>query len=403
MSERFPTLRQSRLAVFDSCALRAFFEEKYRRDWSGHPQGRGQVMHRVFARALRTMHEQQEPSIPTDAMLELLFDELRMAGGELLNVPFKEIKDMRWVAVKFANDTKFDIPNLVDIEHRLAAPIVYDRDGERVERVLTGQLDAMFVAGENDEEAVVLDWKDTWDLPGPADVTFEGYFQQRFYAFLVLKHYRAIERVTLREHYVRFSEFREATVHRGELEYVEAELSALAQRFDRAFERSEFPPSPGRHCQLCPMPADCPIFPDVRVEGMITNEETARRVAGEAKVARAALNQREKALKAWASVHGPVPLNSTPGREQVWGFRQRKRVSRPTREELEKQLYLHGKRMDLDKLYKESVGTRFEPHRPDGPDDTADDVALFDALQRSVDQQASERPRAPETGSEEAA
>src|SRR5690242_11097282 len=114
--ERFPTLRQSRLATFDACALRAFFEEEYRRGWSGHPQARGQLTHRVLARALRVMHEQGEGRIETDVILDLLFDELRMGGEELVNVPMREVKDIRWVVVKFATDNEFDIANLVDVE-----------------------------------------------------------------------------------------------------------------------------------------------------------------------------------------------------------------------------------------------------------------------------------------------
>lgn len=419
--ERFPTVRQSRLSTFDKCALMAHFEEEYRRDWSGHPQMRGKIMHRVFARALRVMHEHNERTIPSDAMLELLAEELRQAdvdrecpncgkevverrggrcvcaaghefGSDFGNIPFKEIKDMRWVAIKWATDMEFDIDALVDIEKRLSMRVRYpDENGDLVGRVLTGQLDAMFVSGADDDEAIVIDWKDTWDLPGPADVGFEGYFQQRFYAWLVLLEYSAIERVTLREVYVRYSQVREATVYRSELEQITAELAALVERFDRAFSEEFFPPSPGRHCQLCPRPGSCPIFPGVRQEGAITDDAMARRYAGEANVARAALKQREEAMKAWASVRGPIELNSTPGRERAWGFRQRKRVSRPTREQLERAMYLYGSRVNLDELFKESVTTRFEPHRPEEIEPTADDAKLMSMLERSMPQQPSDQ------------
>jgi hypothetical protein len=361
------------------------------------------------------MHEQDENSIETDVMLEILFDVLRqdeidrecpvclepivervegrikcgnghVSASDFVNIPTSEVKDLRWEIIKFCENT-FDIKNLVDVEHRLSAPIAYpDENGDPVIRELTGQLDALFVAGDQDEEAIVLDWKSTWDLPAPSELGFEGYFQQRFYAFLVLANYPAIERVTLREHYTRFSEFREATVYRHELDFVRQELAALCERFDRAYAEHNFPASPGRHCQSCALPAKCPIFPDVRVEGMITDPETARRVGNEANVARAALKQRDKALKAWSSVQGDVPISSTPGRERVWGYVERKRTSRPTREELERQMYLHGSNLDLDALYVERKVTRYEQHRPVEQDDLAVDAQIMQALADSLKQ-----------------
>jgi hypothetical protein len=387
--ERFPTLRQSRLAVFDSCALRASFEESYRRGWSSHPAARGQFVHRVLARALRVMFEHGENRISADVILELFFDELRMVGSELANVPFRELKDVRWVLVKFANDIELDIASLVDIEQRLSATLDYeDSDGSKVQRTLTGRLDVAFAPSA--EEIVVVDYKDTWDLPAQSDLGFEGYFQQRFYAWLVMRNYPGVERVTLREHYLRYSQFREACVYRDDLPDTEAQLSALAARFDRAFDHDEFPPSPGRHCSMCALPAKCPIFSEVRLEGMIADEAMARRVAGEAIVAREAYKTREKALRAWASVHGPVAIISTVGRERVWGYRQAKRVTRPTREEVEKQLFLNGSRIDLDALYKEQVATRFEAHSPQEHehDDSCADARIAEMLERSLSEEA---------------
>lgn len=411
--ERFPTLRQSRLSTFDQCALMAHFEEEFRRHWSGHPQARGLILHRVLARAMRIMHQHQERRIEQDVILELLFDTLgqahvdqacpmcgkeiversggmvRCAAGhehrsDFVNIPMREIEDLRWEVVKFATDNEFDIENLVDIERRLSAELAYlGTEGEPIRRTLTGQLDVLFVAGEEDDEAIVVDYKSTWDLPAPSEVGFEGYFQQRFYAWLVMKNYAAIQRVTLREHYTRYSAFREATVTRNELEYAEAELGALALRFDRAFSEGNFPPSPGRHCNLCPRASACPIDAEVREAGAITDDAMARRYAAQAQVARRVLKQREAALKAWTSVRGPVLINSTPGRERVLGHRESRRTSRPTKEQLERALYLYGSRVDLADLYREKIVTRFEPHYPQR-EEPEDQAALERALEQSI-------------------
>lgn len=411
--ERFPRLRQSRLATFDRCALSAKFEEDYRQDWSGHPQGRGTIFHRFAAEALRTMSKQQETTIPTEEAIQILNEALRQAdidkecpscqkpitrkedgfiycaeghkhSSDFVNLPMSEIKDLRWVVVKWAHDNAFDIENLVDIEHRLSGEIRYpDADGNMITRTLTGQLDALFVTGMEDDEAIVLDWKDTWALPGPQDVGFDGYFQQRFYAWLVMTAYPQIQKVTLREFYVRYSEPREATVWRVDLEDVEAELASLSERFDRAFAESNFPPSPGAHCQFCPRPSACPIFAGVRGEGAITTPEQARKVAAEAMVVRSALDDRMKAMKAWATVHGHIEISDHKGR-RVWGYAESTRTSRPSQDEIEQAINVG---IDPLSLYKTSKTTRFAPHVPREIEDVPDDADLMNALEQSIKEQ----------------
>src|SRR5688572_14059345 len=75
--ERFPTLRQSRLATFDRCALSAYFAEEYEANWSSAPQARGTIFHRFAAKALRAMVAEGEKTIPTDLALEILHETLR--------------------------------------------------------------------------------------------------------------------------------------------------------------------------------------------------------------------------------------------------------------------------------------------------------------------------------------
>jgi hypothetical protein len=431
--ERFPHLRQSRLATFDRCALSSSFEEEYESGWSSHAQARGTIFHRVAAKCLTEMYGQYEAGgydetpgmgpgmISTDAAIAILDETLRQqdidvrcpkpkcgqpivkrhegrmwcsAGhdhrSDFVNLPLEQVKDLRWVVVKWAHDNVFDIENLIDVEQRILAPITYPNPegGAPIERILTGQLDALFVAGDNAEEFIVIDWKDSWGLPGPTSVGFDGYFQQRFYAWLVFKNYPTAERVTLREFYVRFSEAREATVFRSDIADVEADLSALAERFDQAHAEQNFPPTPGVHCNFCPRPGACPIFPGVRAEGMITDKSTAKRIAREITVAEAAIKSRKAALSAYTSAHGPEEVSSHKGK-RVWGHKPVERTSRPNKKQMEEALIAQrsGVPIRIDDLYRTSVTTRFELHTPEEHEDIepeATDAALMAALEASV-------------------
>lgn len=432
-ADRPKALRQSNLATFDRCALSAKFVADYERDWSSHAQARGTMFHRVAATCLRAMYERKENQIPADVARAILANELRQDGvddfcgmcgapakfdltrgpmgrvvcaeghehgSSFVNIPFSELADLRWVVVKFANDNAFNIEDLVDVEQRLLAEVAAPDlpDGEN--RTLTGQLDALFITGDRADHAIVLDWKDTWDLPAPTEVGFDGYFQQRFYAWLIFRNYPTVQRVTLRELYVRRSEHREADVWRHEAESVEAELAALAERYDRAFREGNFPPTPGRHCTMCPLPMQCPIFPSVRGAGAISTEEQAQQAARELAVAKAVAKRRDEALKAWASVKGPVEVSSHKGPRAV-GFIERTRTSRPTKEQMEAAIAAarQGVPLAMDDLYKTSKVTVFTEHQPEQPPEDPGDAELTAALEASIAQAAdrrtaSERPAA---------
>ena len=115
--------------------------------------------------------------------------------------------------MKLVTDNRFSTNRIVAVEERLIVPVSYvdPATGEVITRLITGKPDALL--SELDDIAVVLDWKLTWalpperqtaDRPRPAvrtPVSYEGYFQQRFYAFLVMETYPQIQAVRLREFY----------------------------------------------------------------------------------------------------------------------------------------------------------------------------------------------------------
>jgi hypothetical protein len=315
---------------------------------------------------------------------------------EIVNLPLREVSDLYWIVKKWAKDNAFDINNLVDVEKRLNGVIQYpDGEGGWVKRVLTGQLDALLVEGLEDEHAIVIDWKDTWGMPGPTEVSFEGYFQQRFYAWLVMVNYPTIQQVTLREFYVRYSEPREATLTRTAFEDVQMELSALVERFDRSVHNGEYVPTPGKHCSYCPRPTLCPIPKHVRGAGKIENAEDAEKAARRLVVARSIIGQETDALAGWATLNGPIPMRDAKG-YRVMGHRPIKTTVRPTREQLLEAAREAGSldAVDLDALYVERAGTRFEPHVPKPERETDEDADMIEQLKAAVDEAQARRKNA---------
>lgn len=418
--EKHPRLRQSLLSSFDECALMTKFELTYRRGWDSHPQGRGTLFHRFAAKALQTMAMMGEPRIDPDTATGILDEVLRQHdvddfchepycelparvipekdrdedGRQLIcdaghrhysgevNVPTRERDDLRWIVRKWANDNEFDIARLVDVERRMEALVHYPHpDGGFVERLLTGQLDALFTDPHDPAHAIVLDFKDTWRLPAPTEVSFEGYFQQRFYAFLVLRTFRSIQKVTLREFYVRYSEPREATLTRQHMEQIESDVSALVERFDRAVQRNVWRPSPGRHCNFCARPQACPIPVHVRAEGRITSRADAQRLGAQLVVAEVVLKNTRAALQSYVDIHGPVPVKNSKGLT-VWGYEKVKRKKNPTREQVQAAMALGE---DPAKLFSERDGTRFGQITLRPGQENAEDNALAAALKASLE------------------
>lgn len=416
---RFPTVRQSLLGSFDACALETFFDMEYRHGHSSHPQGRGRLFHKFAARCLNEMRAHGENKIEVDVALAILDEVLaqsdadsecpecssehilpglskfmeRTCGAcgalfetEFVNVPRKHVADLVWIAKKWAYDNSFDSGHIIDVERRLKAMVHYSLRGLGVDRVLTGQLDVLMVDPEDANHAIVIDWKDTWKLPGKTTISDEGFFQQRFYAFLVMSTYKAIERVTLREFYVRRSEVREATLWRHDLDQLEHEFAGLVQKFDRAYEEQVFVPSPGAHCGWCPRPAKCPVPVFTRGIGRITTPKVAKEIAAQLIVAEATVKASKQALQAWVDRNGPVEVKDAKGK-RIYGYMESGRTSRPTQRELEEALLRSGGELtdaDIASLYREAKSTRFSSHAPPEREEGAD-VSLIDSLEKSLE------------------
>lgn len=358
--ELFPTLRQSLLSLYDDCNLSAYFELEYARGWSTHPQARGTLFHRYAAECLREMQRHSHNSIPVTVAREILLDTCHQRGlpaREIVRVPLRMMPELRMAADKWAKDNSFTIKKLVDIEKRVEVPLTYRTEhGELVTRMMTGQIDALLF--EPPDGAIVLDWKDTWGLPPePRDapkgeyddeelkgLSYHGYFQQRFYGWLVMMTYKNVNKVTLREFYARKTVVRKATLHRHQLDAVTDELRVLAEAFDRAVmqgspaellkgdadgyvdidELGFWKPSPGKHCGFCVRAPMCPIEEDARVSagGAATSETSAALWSARLQVAERIKKQAIEACKGWVELGGaPIPVKWSKGRRVLGWYK----------------------------------------------------------------------------------
>lgn len=343
--EAYPVLRQSLLADYDDCALYSYFGLRYEQGWGTHPQNRGTIFHRFAAECLREMQLIEDGQLPQSIALAILEDVLRqkdIAPEERVRVPLREIPVLRMAAAKFAKDNTFTIANLFDVEVELYVPITYvDDEGTIRERTLRGTPDAIVLDKKHpDDGLIVLDWKDTWALPpeqgdpkkqAESGLSYHGYFQQRFYAYLILRKYEKINWVTLREFYARRSKSRPATVHRRDLPKIEEEIQNLVREFDRSLmagapkkltfaETIHWKPSPGKQCFWCSAAPLCPIDKRVLKRYVVRTPEEARENVEAIEVGEARLKQRKEAARPWAEEHGPVASRSAKG-GRAYGLR----------------------------------------------------------------------------------
>jgi len=324
-------LRRTMLEKLDECALSAKFELDGT-PFNTHPQAAGILFHRAMAEILRTMMRQGEQEIPSQEAVEILYEAARQRDvppAERVRCSWRDLALVRLGVVKCVTDNRFSIEKIVSIEERLTVPIVYvDDQGEIVTREISGQPDVLLA--ELADTAVILDWKLTWALPPerktPTDhdqqfgshVSYEGYFQQRFYALVVMRTYPQIQRVRLREYYPLRGKVRVATVTRERLEHIEREMALLVYEHDRLVrEQGPWRPSPGKHCGYCRAPIKCPLTPEEKAEGAIISNEMAERYAAEREVADEVRKRRTEALKVWVKNHGPVKIKASKERREI--------------------------------------------------------------------------------------
>lgn len=334
-------LRQSQIARFDNCALSLLLEVQQpdvRQQHVGIMAARGALFHRWVAKAINQMRAEGWNSYPVEMGLELLLTVLAqrdVPDNEVVHLPMRELKWLRVLVTRWCEGGAFNAQRVLYVEERLYMKLKCpDGRGGLYERTITGQPDV--IVADPPGGVIVVDWKAGWAPPsqevaradGREDddqkLSDQGYAQQVIYGALVLANLPAVERVTLREAYLMAGEYREATIHRWQMERVLDILGAIVSQIDAAFasgpDSDRWVPTAGTHCGICPSPRSCPLQ---EWEGIPTNVDEAVLLAREWIVAAQVRKDRLPFLKGWVEAHGPIPIDHGKGRREVGWVRNK--------------------------------------------------------------------------------
>lgn len=330
-------LRQSHIGRFDACALSLLLDVQSPVRQPSNIAGVGSLFHRWVARAIEEMRENGQTRMPVDHGLSLLLEVLAqrdVPDDEVIHIPFKEVKWLRICCVKWCEGAEFNAARVMAIEERWNGVVyVPDGNGGMYERIITGKPDV--VVADPPDGIIIVDWKAGWAPPAKLGyeesaahgqvgvdrdekLTDQGYAQQVIYGLLGMQNLPAVNRVTLREAYIRYGEYREATIDRYNMERVTDVLGALIAQMDAAFaagpESPRWIPTAGPHCATCAAPRKCPLK---EWEGIPTNLEEAVLLAREWIVAGQVRKERLPLIKGWVDEHGPIAIDAAKGRREV--------------------------------------------------------------------------------------
>ena len=153
-------IRQSTLRMLDECALGMHFGELTAAH-NTHPQAAGILFHATAAEILRTLWRAGEEEISTQEAVEILYEVARQRDVEpdqRVRCSWRDLALVRLGVIKLVSDNKFSIDRLVAVEDRLTVPITYvTEDGELIERLISGQPDALLAGDRGDRRGPGLE------------------------------------------------------------------------------------------------------------------------------------------------------------------------------------------------------------------------------------------------------
>ena len=329
-------LRQSKIQRFDACSLSLKLEEETPVRQPSNLAARGTLFHRWVAWALEHMKAHGERYMPVELGMSKLLDicaQLDIPSEDVVHLPMRDYAWLRIAVTRFCENGPFNSQRIMAIEERLEGTIlVPDGQGGFYERRLSGHPDVL--VADPPEGVICVDWKTGWAPPSKVNedsaidpdsgeqregkITDAGYVQQVVYGLLILQNYPVVQRVTLREFYLLFGEYREATIYRRQLERISDIVSAVIAQMDRAYDEGpdsdRWLATAGMHCSICPAPHKCPIkdwtgIPETAEEALQVGREWI--VAGEVRKERLPL------VKGWVDANGPIELDHSKGKRVI--------------------------------------------------------------------------------------
>jgi hypothetical protein len=259
--DKLPTYRQSLIATFDSCPLRAKFAMEDTRRTPSPVAARGTLIHRFVHKAIKKMHATGERSYPVEMGMELLTEILcqrDVPSEEVVPITMEEMKWARVIAVKWCESVDIDATRMLAAEERffadLALPI-----GETVQ--VTGQLDLLLA--DPPDGLWVIDYKSGYRRPAEprnmekaeregSGLTALGWAQWLIYSYLMFENFPSINRVAFGEHHLLRGEKRYARMERWEMERLKdvlaAQVSLLHQATQEGPDSPRWTPTAGPHC-----------------------------------------------------------------------------------------------------------------------------------------------------------
>ena len=327
-------IRQSHIARFDNCALSLLLDVQSPLRQPSVLAARGTLFHRWVAAALRQMRASGEQFYPVEMGMELLLRivaQQDVPDDEVVHVPMRELSWLRVLVTKWCEGGPFNAQRVLAVEEELSATVrVPDGNGGTYDRVLQGHTYVLVADPDPYTPGiVVVDWKTGWANPAKQSepdpgqrredrISDQGYVQQVVYGILVLLNFPSVQRVTLREAYIMYGEYREATVYRNDLERLLDVVTAVIAQADRAFadgpESRRWLPTAGTHCAMCPAARKCPIKEWV---GIPADADEALQMAREWIVAGQVRKERLPYLHGWVDAHGPIEIDEGKGRRVV--------------------------------------------------------------------------------------
>jgi PD-(D/E)XK nuclease superfamily len=274
-------VRQSTLRMFSLCPLATSWAMEQDGDWTSEEAALGTVAHGVLECILKDLKMSGEQCIGFDRALELMGQaatdpEMPVLGSEAL-------ADLKILTLQLAK-MEWSASHIVALEDRLWADVSCP-DGKN--RRVTGKPDFV-MRGSQHGEAICGDLKTGWAAPPPAPrddnwtkdqgkpyLSERGLFQLDLNALLVMRRWKGIRTVVLREWHLRHATTREAWLTRDELPEVERRVGILLQQFEQMQTGERKPEArAGTHCKsMCPNAAACPIPPAERRSSRVGNGE----------------------------------------------------------------------------------------------------------------------------------